>query len=541
MVRRAGCSTPRGSTPEWAESETSAGQFMPYAVSPPSPTLPTTCLRCWALPDACLEVLPVPKTQWVYDSPKSNSLGVGMYPPKKRPFRLHVAGLSAAELHTLMTHIVPSIKDPLNSQFLRHLERDVVWFNKTDASASRWPLFETGGRPAKGGGAAGEPGADDELVMVWPWWEKGYGDVIANTLLPFGEMLRRARFPRNLALSGMRFSTLIPPLRASTQTLCATERENPPLLPRCASTCWSRVRICAPEFFESTRDSWYATAALDAASAVLQRRGLDAPPDPAAAVAAAVAASANASLLSRQPTAARGPLRPRRAARLLPTKLRVLIASRSGRRLLANDRALTAACNGRTLNGTRLVCTLLPADAPQAAKELALRQTDVYVCVWGGDTVHSLHMRFGASVVELRPSGFAKGAPWNWLELHRRWVSRLHGGDRLAPASRNAIHPNVPLHFRPVLLPTNMSVIGTAERQCFEKNARRRAQLIAAKSKRIPQDDWLCYWNANLVVDFEELIPALHAHLRGLQRDALMMNQQRDALMINRWLHRGGS
>ena len=69
-----------------------------------------------------------------------------------------------------------------------------------------------------------------------------------------------------------------------------------------------------------------------------------------------------------------------------------------------------------------------------------------------------------------------------------------------------------------MLLPTNASVLGKSETACFEKNARRRDELRSKDpSRRLPQDDWLCYWNADLVVEFERLLPPIRAHLRRMR------------------------
>ena len=535
---------------DWAlaAEEAAASRFLPvpqHAAS--APNMKPGCLRCWELPDACLEILPVPPSTEIYDDPRSNSAGVRMYGKRRRPFRLHVAGLSQAALTARLLRLAPFVKDPLNSEFLRHVENDVIWVDRSNASV-HWPLFPAGGGNASSGGA----GADDELVMVWPMWEKGYGDVIANTLLPFGEKLREGAMPRHLALSGMRHATLLPPFHATTSSMCAIERDNKPLLPRCPSKCWKRVRICAPEFFEGTRDSWRATVALDAAA------GLDAGAyrggrleasmgqgmarNPADAIAAALGAVAAADRLADRLRAqmatneflrTQNEFRARRQARRQvkssqvkssqggavgaavarrrgPTdELHVVIASRSGRRLLANDVNLTRQCDGTIINGTRLACTLLAAKAPQSAKVAALRAADVYVCVWGGDTVHALHMRHGSSVIELRQSGFANGAPWNWLELHKRWVTRYPGPKHTQP-----------LVFQPVSLPTNASVMGTAERKCFERNRRRREALSAKPgAKKIPADDWLCYWNADLIVSFDHLLGPISKHIQRRMRD----------------------
>ena len=487
----------------YSASEQAAGHFAPLS-SLAAEDEGDHCFRCWVLPDACLEVLPVPaNSSTVYNDKRSNNLGVGLYRIDRRPFRLHVAGLARTELQARLDRMGSFVKDPLFSQVLRHLERDVVWADNTSAS---WPPYV---RPLSHGIALNTAGGDDELTMVWPFWEKGYGDVIANTLLPFGELLRQGAMPRNLALSGMHHASLLPPLHAATASLCASERPNPPLLPRCASACWSRVRICAPEFFESTRDSWRSTVALDAAIGAgrASAAAADGLRDPSAAVAAAYAAARATDTAAESG----GPFRLGAG----DSVLRVLIAARHGRRLLANAGELAAACDGvRIGEGVRLRCEMLPPDASSAVKLAALRQTHVYICVWGGDTVHSLHMRRGSGVIELRPSGFAKGAPYAWLELHRRWVTRFSGGAEARP-----------LRFFPVLLPTNASVIAPTEEQCFARNSQKQQRWVKAQQakgagnstaarRRMPDEGWLCYWNADVRVTLAHILPPLGEFLR---------------------------
>ena len=126
----------------------------------------------------------------------------------------------------------------------------------------------------------------------------------------------------------------------------------------------------------------------------------------------------------------------------------------------------------------------------------------------GGDTVHALHMRSGSAVLELRSSGFARGAPHSWLDLHRRWITRFGG-----PAREQ------PLRFFPVLLPLNASVITSREEACFEKNRKkldawkaqpeppRNSSAPGGGRRRTPRDNgWLCYWNADLRVDFDQVL-----------------------------------
>ena len=208
------------------------------------------------------------------------------------------------------------------------------------------------------------------------------------------------------------------------------------MLPR-SSSCWRRIKICAPEFFESTKDSWRDTVALDAAAREVF--------GDADAVSSSMKPPLVCCVIQRRPSQqAMRQLDWRARTMYKPADLQstqrgryrpiapflVLLAARHGRRLLANVEELAKACDGDVLTaGTgkqpiKLRCTVLPASAPQTEKIAALRLADVYISVWGGDTVHALHMRHGSAVFELRNAGFARIAPWNWLELHRRWVTR---------------------------------------------------------------------------------------------------------------------
>lgn len=106
--------------------EAAAGVFSPgYAHPVPTDMRRRPCFRCWALPDACLEVLPTRLTsKGAYDDPRSNVIGVKLYPINSRPFRLHVAGLTHAELRTRLDRLKTFVMDPLKSELLRHLESD---------------------------------------------------------------------------------------------------------------------------------------------------------------------------------------------------------------------------------------------------------------------------------------------------------------------------------------------------------------------------------------------------------------------------------
>lgn len=188
-----------------------------------------------------------------------------------------------------------------------------------------------------------------------------------------------------------------------------------------------------------------------------------------------------------------------------------------------------AECEGQVVQGLRLRCALLPANSSPEEKVSALRKADVYVCVWGGDTVHALHLPRRSAVIELRSEGFTSGAPHQWVWLHQRWVSRYRGDLRTRP-----------LHFYALALPTNSSVFNKEEEDCAAKDAAKRAvyeeELALSRANATPlstcvyicppgmpvkrppvSNGWLCYWNANLRVSFGQILPTLHEHISTLK------------------------
>jgi hypothetical protein len=158
---------------------------------------------------------------------------------------------------------IGNLRDPLNSELLRHLER-----RRRDVGERRRRAARDV-QPYRGVGDAAA-----NLTMIWPLWEMGFGDVLANTVLPLGEsaapklwphlvlislassitdrlllsageLLRLGRMPTHLAVSGMRHAPLVQQLRPTASAICASERASA-LLPRCTSRCWGAVHICAP-------------------------------------------------------------------------------------------------------------------------------------------------------------------------------------------------------------------------------------------------------------------------------------------------------
>ena len=335
--------------------------------------------------------------------------------------------------------------------------------------------------------------------------------------------MRMGVMPRHLALSGMRHATLLPPLRGATDSVCALERPNLPLLPRCASRCWKAARVCSAHFALDARDSWDTTRYLDAAAGLRPH-------------------------ITRGGGGGGGGGGGAGGVGGGTRVVRVLLAARHGRRLLTNVHELAAECNGTRLDpSTRLQCEVLPADSSPRTKVTALREANIFVCVWGGDTVHALHMRRGSAIIELRAAGFANAAPREWLKLHQKWVTKcawrpLRTWLCAAPVllSRAALGrfsgkaTERPLHFSPLMLPVNASIIGRTQRDCFEANrvklANRRSEIAkfereaaaevaavgaGATTRRRPpaakDEAWLCYWNADLRASWSDLRAALSA------------------------------
>jgi len=367
-------------------------------------------MKCWTLPDTCTEFLPADNATEIY----SNRPGRGTLALYRRPpVRLHVAGMSRAGLAQLLKPSqIGNLRDPLNSELLRHLERSIFITKQgptpdtpsDDASSRRLQQQrrrrDVGERrrraardvqPYRGVGDAAA-----NLTMIWPLWEMGFGDVLANTVLPLGELLRLGRMPTHLAVSGMRHAPLVQQLRPTASAICASERASA-LLPRCTSRCWGAVHICAPVYTD-TRDAWAAQRTLDASAGLVP----------------------NLTEVSRSSASSDGGSNgggssggDDSGSRRVSTSLRVLFAARSGRRLVLNVQQLAAACDGSAAwfgsRRTELHCRLLAANATPTTKVWELRRADVLICIWGGDTLHGLHLRHGGAIVEMRHAGFISG------------------------------------------------------------------------------------------------------------------------------------
>ena len=95
-----------------------------------------------------------------------------------KQLRLYVAGLTPTALNELLKRGMP-IREPLYPNRMRHIEHDISHLPLDAREGSKESrLLEAAG--AMAGVQFGWGG--DELTMVWPQWENGFGDVIAHTL-----------------------------------------------------------------------------------------------------------------------------------------------------------------------------------------------------------------------------------------------------------------------------------------------------------------------------------------------------------------------
>ena len=344
---------------------------------------------------------------------------------------------------------------------------------------------------------------------------------IAHLLLPLGTLLQLGLSPVDLAVSGLRQTSLLPSLRAAaSRSVCAFERPNVAAgLPLCRSSCWRSIHVCTPRY-QDVRDSFGAWNALE------DRR--EATEAAAAAVEAAAATGLAAAIRDERRPILTAPLasvppalapleghsdlphtrvgRPRPA-----TPLRILFAARAGRRRVANLGDVLADCNRATpaaidaalppalrpataSSNLSVACSMLPPDASHATKRRRVRASDVFVAMWGGDTLHALNLPRGSAVVEMRHSTFARGAPWSWISMARLWIMR----DAFAKQRPR------PLSFYSLHLPESATVPSPELTMCLGN--------ASAQTAKYPQTDerWRCYWNVDVRVDFwRHLLPTL--------------------------------
>ena len=486
--------------------------------------------RCHSLPLACLEPLPGGgPTEWA----KQWKSGIQRHRAPKQ-LRLHVAGLTPEELTTRMESAKLSILEPLLPNTLRHLERDAMHLPLPTDGARGRPrdrlLAAMQARASAGATSSSAPSfgwGGPELTMVWPQWENGFGDVIAHTLLPIAEHARLGTLPARLAVSGIKFKILGQLLTAVSPAACASERPNPPTLPRCNASCYGEIKLCALDHGK-LQDAWEAAATLDQAMGFRSANETSI----AATSDAGTAATAKAQTpVVHVLVAAREPHR---------------IGPKMGERLVVNQEELLQLCNTTTLElaagggggigggggggRVRLACTLMPAGLPMPDQVAMLQRAEVYVCMWGGDSIHALHLRRGAAVVEMVNSEFKRTGPWAWIGQHRRWITRRSKGDRQAPP---------PLRYYTHELNHSGSVLTPASQQCIDKKwkawrdrrerdaaaAERNDSAAIARSRRATKETapgslWDCFWNADMRVEWAPLRSTLVravADLRGVE------------------------
>jgi len=378
-------------------------------------------MHCCTLQSACIDVHPNPDVwrQWRGEIPRRRM---------QRPFTLHVARESEAELKCML----PRIKEPLNPTQLRHLEKDVVSMNVTDMLQRRW-----GGK---------------SLTMLWPLWENGYGDVLADTLLPLADLSRRHMITNDpIAVSGIENNNIIEQLRSFYPgRMCASERVmDGQKWERCQSACFSEIRVCHISH-RDVHEAWETRAFVDTAMGWRNRLT-------------------------------------ERAAWQEMSKVRVVFVSRqphgAHHRRIMNEDSLLKSCNAATFHDTRLVCSLVSAGMQMGKKVNLLQTADVMVSGWGGDTIHALHLRRNAAVIEIVNELFATEGPQSWVRQHKRWITRSLGQDA----------SNGKITYHSLRNAFNNTIIGFEEHACLQR----------AQKKSTAK--WQCVWNADMFVDWNAL------------------------------------
>ena len=386
-------------------------------------------MDCWRLRDACFE-------------PDASS----------DHFRLHVASENASELLSTVCQFRSVILHPLRSSTLRHLQRDIV--RVTDRS--RLPRF---------------PLVDDELTLLWVRWEQGYSDSLGGFMLPLAERAARKRLPTRLAVSGLRHPTLAERLRSLAPGVCASERANPPVLPRCSAACYKEVRVCSMPMYSS--NPWRAMAAID------QRwLGMPAP-------------------LPTEPLAQRS--------------FTVIFGQRWGRagRRIVNLAELVSACNhtavalpGVGAAAVKLACRMLPESTPPATKAREIRKAQAFVSMYGGETINALHLPYGGSVVQIFNEAFVETKPPQWVRDQEYYIM---GG-----TSRRGKQP---LRYYSVVMSANRT---QWEPKCAEWVRRQRAHSSATRIEQLRQLYDKCNGHrANMTADW----PSLRRTLERVVRD----------------------
>ena len=141
--------------------------------------------------------------------------------------------------------------DPLNSFQRRAFRHNIFAHNNSGSGGEAPSAFSATG-----------------LSMVWPQFERSYGDFFRDTLIPLGHLHVLKTLPSQLALSGVGFPQAVAGL-ANVARLCVFERAaaDSSLVPRCASACYEELRVCkvGKHGGVTGRDAYSAVASLDAA------------------------------------------------------------------------------------------------------------------------------------------------------------------------------------------------------------------------------------------------------------------------------------
>lgn len=401
---------------------------------------------CCKVRDACLDIKPNPHT---WDQWRGN-----MFPRSRMPkqFVMRVAGETQEELDTITKKcMLLKIREPVKSSVLRHLENDIV------ASPDRAALFE---RRVWGG---------ENLTMFWPVWENGYGDVLADTILPLSDLHRRKILPAApVAFSGIEPNTLIQQLQSFYPgRSCASERAMPnQSWKRCESRCYSTISVCQVSQ-DDVHEAWEARAAIDTA---MGWRNVGSERDAWQT--------------------------PRRQSLSGSAEVRIIWVARQPHgthsRRIVNQEELVRKCNRTIAENVVFRCELLSEGLDTPSKVRILQGAQVMVTMWGGDTINALHMKRDAVAIELVNQAFSKFGPQAWVWQQKKWVtqsktSHSQSARKNFGAGRLSYHTlNIPFN-RTVLTPTSS--------RCLD---------------HLPQDRkaekrWECIWNNDMHVGWASL------------------------------------
>ena len=397
---------------------------------------------CCKVRDACLDIKPNPHT---WDQWRGK-----MFPRSKMPkqFVMRVAGETQEELHTITTKcMLLKIREPVKSSFLRHLENDIVFFpHHRDA------LFE------------GRDWGGENLTMFWPVWENGYGDVLADTVLPLSDLHRRKNLPAGpVAFSGIEADTLIQQLQSFYPgPSCASERAMPnQSWKRCESRCYSTISVCQVSQ-DDIHEAWEARAAIDTAMGWRN-----------------VATERDAWQT------------PRRQSLSGSADVRILWVARrphgTHSRRIVNLEELVRKCNRTMAERVVFRCELLPGGLDTYSKVRILQGAQVMVTMWGGDTINALHMKRDAVVIELVNQAFAEFGPQAWVWQNKKWVTQSQSARENFGAGR--------LSYHTLNIPFNGTVLTPTSSMCLDH----------LPQDRKAQRRWECIWNNDMNVGWASL------------------------------------